>query len=137
MASRLWRKLQMRQRWGCVKGLMYKPLPKRLNWEQLEARPQREGRNVVKGTNRRVVVVKSPDQKIFEQAIFIVKDQKSAGGEGGTNILREAEKVANEYLSGISVSSRSLLSRLPPAAFAVLGALFTGAVWLILRFLGI
>ena len=52
---------------------IYKPgmnnaLPKRLNWEQIENRPRQEGRKVVKGTTKRVIVVKSPDPKIFEQA---------------------------------------------------------------------
>ena len=29
---------------------------------------------MVKGTSRRVIVVDSPDQKLFEQAIFIVRN---------------------------------------------------------------
>ena len=90
---------------------------------------------MVKGMNRRVVVVKSPDQKVFEQAIFIVKDQ--GGADAGANILQEAEQVANEYLSGITASPQRFLKRIPPLLWAVLGALFTGAVWLALHFLGI
>ena len=38
---------------------------------------------MVKGISRRVVVVDSPDQRFFEQAIFIVRN--SAAGEGVTS----------------------------------------------------
>ena len=37
---------------------------------------------MVKGISRRVVVVDSPDQRFFEQAIFIVRND--AAGEGVT-----------------------------------------------------
>ena len=53
---------------------MHKTLPKRLNWEQIEAKPPKEKKTVVKGTSKRIVVVKSPDPKVFEEAIFIVKE---------------------------------------------------------------
>ena len=43
----------------------------RLQWEQMDVQ---EGREMVKGVSRRVVVVKSPDPKIFEQAIFIIRE---------------------------------------------------------------
>ena len=38
---------------------------------------------MVKGISRRVVVVDSPDQRFFEQAIFIVRND--AAGEGVTS----------------------------------------------------
>ena len=136
MSARIWDSLRLGKGRLCRPG-MNKPLPKRLNWEQIEARPQREGRNVVKGTNKRVVVVKSPDQNIFEQAIFIVRDRGGPGGDGSANIMKEAEKVANEYMSGITASPRSFLKRIPPLACAAIGALLTGAVWLVLHFIGI
>ena len=109
----------------------------RLNLEQTQAGPRREGRQVVKGTNKRVVVVKSPAPDIFEQAIFIVRDSGRSAAEGETDILREAERVANEYLGGVS-RVRSRLSRaVAPAVYALLGAVFTGLVWLGLHLLGI
>ena len=33
-----------------------------------------EAAEVVKGTAKRVIVVKSPDKKVFEEAIFIVRE---------------------------------------------------------------
>lgn len=50
---------------------------------------------MVKGTSRQVIVVHSPDQKLFDQAIFILKD--GAVGEGITDeaLLREAKQYIN------------------------------------------
>ena len=47
--------------------------------EQMRAKSQKkvigeEGKDVVKGTARRVIVVRSPDPNVFEEAIFLVKE---------------------------------------------------------------
>lgn len=47
---------------------------------------------MVKGTSRQVIVVHAPEEKLFDQAIFILKD--GAVGEGGISdeaLLREAK----------------------------------------------
>lgn len=49
---------------------------------------------MVKGISRRVVVVRPPDNKIFEEAIFIVREN----GQGARDVLREACTVAETYL---------------------------------------
>ncbi len=119
------------------KSNMNNGLPKRLNWEQIERQPRREGRKVVKGTAKRVIVVKSPDPKIFEQAIFIVKeDILGKAGTDPNDVLRQAQKVADDYIRS-SVSKRSFFSKLPPAAFAALGAGSACIAWLLLNILGI
>ena len=53
---------------------------------------------MVKGTSRRVIVVDSPDPKLFEQAIFIVKNEAFAK-EGVTSqqVLGEACRIAQCY----------------------------------------
>ena len=53
---------------------------------------------MVKGISRRVVVVDSPDQRFFEQAIFIVKNEAFAK-EGVTSqqVLGEACRIAQGY----------------------------------------
>ena len=53
---------------------------------------------MVKGTSRRVIVVDSPDPKLFEQAIFIVKNEAFAQ-EGVTSqqVLGEACRIAQGY----------------------------------------
>lgn len=47
---------------------------------------------MVKGNSRQVIVVQSPDQKLFEQAIFILKEN-AAVQKGVTDdaLLREAK----------------------------------------------
>ncbi len=50
---------------------------------------------MVKGITRRVIVVDSPDPKLFEQAIFIVKnDAFSQEGVTSQQVLGEACRIA-------------------------------------------
>lgn len=102
---------------------VYKGLPKRLNWEQIESIPRQEGRKVVKGTSKRVVVVKSPDPKFFEQAIFILReDIKGKGAERGSEVLREAQRVADDYVKNYVSQPKKLFARMPPLFFSAIGA---------------
>lgn len=55
---------------------------------------------MVKGTSRRVIVVDSPDPKLFEQAIFIVKnDAFSQEGVTSQQVLGEACRIARSCAS--------------------------------------
>ena len=112
---------------------MHKPRLNRLNWEQIEARPMKEGGNVVKGTSKRIVVVKSPDPKVFEQAIFIVKED-FLGRCGRTDALREAQQVANAYIRSAVATPRRLFQRLPPLAWAGIGIALAGIIGLLVHF---
>ena len=83
--------------------------------------------NVVKGISRQVIVVHSPDPKLFEQAIFILKD--SAVEQGGVTdeaLLKEAKRL---------MSSPAAKRKLPLYRYgfvwAMLGAALTGAAWLL------
>lgn len=118
---------------------MYNSLPKRLNWEQIEARPRREGfQNVVKGTSKRVVVVKSPDSRIFEQAIFIVREDflKRRGGGTQPDIIREAQQVADRYIkTAVLPPGRGFsLSRLSLVLLIAAGLGLAAAIYLFVRF---
>ena len=110
---------------------MNKRIPKRVNWEQIEARPQKEGRRVVKGTSKHIVVVKSPDPKIFEEAIFIVKEDFLGRG-GRTSVLEEAQKVADAYIRSSVAAPVGFFRRIPPPAWAAVGAVLSAlAVFLL------
>ena len=88
---------------------------------------------MVKGTSKRIVVVKSPDPKVFEEAIFIVKEDFLGHG-GRTNALKEAQQVANAYIRGaIAPSSRK--RKVPPPVWALIGALVSGCMLLLIYFL--
>lgn len=105
----------------------------RLNWEQIESRPQREGKRVLKGTNKRIVVVKSPDPKVFEEAIFIIKED-FIGRKGRTSALKEAQKVADAYIRSTVSGQRGARRRIPAPVWAAVGAIFSAlAVLLITR----
>ena len=52
---------------------------------------------MVKGISRQVIVVHGADPKLFEQAIFILKDDAVArGGIRDEDLLREARELINE-----------------------------------------
>ena len=50
---------------------------------------------MVKGLSRRVIVVDSPDPHIFEQAIFIVRND-AAVGSGGVTSQQVVDQAAQE-----------------------------------------
>lgn len=54
---------------------------------------------MVKGLSRKVIIVKSPDPKIFEQAIFVVRDDYlMTKGIDQKELLRQAKRAANGYV---------------------------------------
>ena len=80
---------------------------------------------MVKGISRQVIVVHSPDQKLFEQAIFILKDEAVEQGVTDEALLKEAGALIR---SGGNRSPK--LSRYGPV-WACGGALLTGLAWLL------
>ena len=93
---------------------------------------------MVKGTSKRIVVVKSPNPKIFEQAIFILKEDLVTGpGEKRHDVLKEAEKVADEYIRNSVYSAKRRFFKMHPAVFTAIGIGLAAAVWLTLKLLGV
>ncbi|MBE6961785.1 MAG: hypothetical protein E7445_04945 [Ruminococcaceae bacterium] len=84
---------------------------------------------MVKGISRRVVVVESPDQRFFEQAIFIVRNDAAGMGVTSRELVEEARRVAKNYAGGNKTSRR--MGELNPAVYALMGAAAIGLVWLI------
>ena len=80
---------------------------------------------MVKGISRQVIVVQSPEPKLFEQAIFILKE--------------DAQEVTDEQL--LKEANRALHSASPDGKHAKLlrsgpvwacgGAVLTGLAWLL------
>ena len=84
---------------------------------------------MVKGISRRVVVVDSPDQRFFEQAIFIVRND--AAGEGvARELVEEARRVARNYAGGDHGRFSRIWRDLSPAVYTLMGAAGIGLVWL-------
>lgn len=118
-------KTKRRRLYNCVKF--------RLNWNQFTT--EQEAGNVVKGLSRKVIIVKSPDPKIFEQAIFIVRDDfLSAQGIGEKELLKQAQAAANGYVEGTYGWHR--FPRLSPWLYASAGGALVGLCYLALRAFG-
>lgn len=83
---------------------------------------------MVKGITRQVVVVHPSDTKLFEQAIFLVRDEALRnGGISPDDILRQAADAARHEVAA-SVPRRTALERF---IFALGGAAVVGAAWLV------
>ena len=84
---------------------------------------------MVKGTSRRVVVVDSPDPHIFEQAIFIVRnDAFRKEGVTPEQVVNEACRVARGCTDD---GGRRPWGRLPSLCGAAMGAGLIGLLWLL------
>ena len=82
---------------------------------------------MVKGISRQVIVVQAPEPKLFEQAIFILKDD-ALGQDGITDdlLLQEAQKLIR---SSCDRKKRRLFLYGP--VWACFGAALTGLFWLL------
>jgi len=86
---------------------------------------------MVKGISRRVVVLDSPDQRFFEQAIFIVRNDAAGEGVTSRELVEEARRIARDHAGGRGKLSRTWRD-LPPLAYSAMGAAATGTVWLLM-----
>ena len=74
---------------------------------------------MVKGISRQVILVHSPDRKLFEQAIFILRDDAQEVTEEA--LMKEAERMIR--IPQVKKSWQGPL-------WAAAGAVVTGMVWL-------
>ena len=80
---------------------------------------------MVKGISRQVIVVHSPDPKLFEQAIFILKE--NAQGVTDEALLKEADRAIRGPLG--ERKKRKIYLYGP--VWACGGAVVTGIAWLL------
>ncbi len=82
---------------------------------------------MVKGISRQVIVVNAPEPKLFEQAIFILKED-ALGKDGVTDelLLQEAKKLIRS-----SHDSRKRKIFLYGPVWACIGAIVTGIAWIL------
>lgn len=80
---------------------------------------------MVKGLSKKVIVVKSPDPKIFEQAIFIVKDDYLlTRGIDQKELMRQANEAASSYVDRAYKHHRIHFSKI--LGYGVLAAAIIG-----------
>lgn len=86
---------------------------------------------MVRGTSRRVIVVDAPDTELFEQAIFIVRnDAATRSGVTPQRLVDEACRVARSC-GGTQTRTKGLLRRLSPALWCASGAGGIALIWLL------
>ena len=78
---------------------------------------------MVKGVSRRVIVVESPDPRIFEQAIFILPTD--GGGVSSRQLVDQAVRIARSYARG----QGGTRTRWRPPAWLPLWVLFFLLTW--------
>lgn len=78
-----------------------------------------------------MIVVESPDKNLFEQAIFIVRnDALHRDGVTAQQLVDEACRVARSYTRAHTVK-RPLLRRVPPLVWGAAGAAAIALAWLV------
>lgn len=82
---------------------------------------------MVKGISRQVIVVQGAEPKMFEQAIFILKDNALREGVTEDALLKEAREAIRDCDRPAKKRRLSLYG----AVWAAAGALLTGLVWLL------
>lgn len=84
---------------------------------------------MVKGITRQVILVKSPDPRLFEEAIFIVKEEALAReGVNADQVLKEARQAADGYLKQGRAWNRRM-ERLPAPLWGGIGAVLASMAW--------
>jgi hypothetical protein len=81
---------------------------------------------MVKGLSRRVVMVRYPEAGVFEQALFVVRDDASvARGVSADEVLAEACRIAQRQTGGAAKSRKHW----PPLVYLLIGAGSVGVAW--------
>ena len=90
---------------------------------------------MVKGITRQVILVKSPDPRLFEEAIFIVKEEAlTREGASADQVLKQARRAADVYLKQDRAWKRKL-NGLPGILWGAAGAAAASAGWMTWLFL--
>lgn len=88
---------------------------------------------MIKGISKRVVVVRSPDRRFFEEAIFIVKEgADGVPGVTAQQVVEEARRVADGF---VRKQRSRWYQRIPSAGYMGIGAVLASAVWFVALFL--
>ena len=83
---------------------------------------------MVKGNTRQVIVVRSPDTKLFEQAFFFLReDALEKYGVGERELLEQARRLADGCVKKESRPKK----RLPPLFWLLTGAVSVALPWIL------
>ncbi|MCI8414484.1 MAG: translation initiation factor 2 [Ruminiclostridium sp.] len=88
---------------------------------------------MVKGVTRQVVVVRSPDPKLFDQAIFLLRENLGPQAPSEREILRQAQQIADDYILSATPRGRRR-SVLQPFLYTLLGGAAASVFWTLFFF---
>lgn len=67
-----------------------------------QERMMREPVEVIRGTSRRVIVVRPPDNRLFQEVVFIMRDEfLRSPGISKKELLQQANAAAKEYTGSV------------------------------------
>ncbi len=91
---------------------------------------------MVKGTSRRIIVVKSPDPEVFDEAIFVVKEEfLRSPGVSQTQLLNDARRAAAGL---VDKSGQSAHNRLPQSiAISISAVMGSGLAVAVMKIFGL
>jgi len=88
----------------------------------------------IRGTGRRVIVVRSPDPEVFEEAIFVLREDRMKNA-GPQQVMEEARRAADAYLRKNSVPVRRQARGIRGLWIGLGAAVLGGLTWMILHFM--
>lgn len=85
---------------------------------------------MVKGINRQVIVVRPPDQALFEQAIFLLRpDAQQSCNVTQDELLRQAQAAARHYSTSHVPGARAHMGLALRLFWALAGGGAVGLAW--------
>lgn len=91
---------------------------------------------MVKGISKRIIVVKSPDPALFEEAIFIIRDEAFLK-RNAPDVMKDAHRAVDEYMKKTTEAKNTIIAKISPQACVAAGAAATGIAWLFVSLIGI
>ena len=87
---------------------------------------------MVKGINRQVIVVRPPDQKLFEQAIFLLRpDAQDCCNVTQDELLRQAQAAARGYSTAHIPGGRLRGQMMDRLFWGMAGGGLVGLAWIV------
>lgn len=111
--------------WGITRAPAGNPFPVETGRKEVQL-------SVVKGFSRRVIVVRSPDPRLFDQAIFLMKeDAFHQEGVTAEQVVEEARRVASGYVRRAERKEGRVpwQERIPRWGWALIGMACSSALW--------
>lgn len=92
---------------------------------------------MIKGCQKRIIMINDTASDIFDQAYFIMKDDEVIKKASKTDMIREANRIIDEnlfgaYFSGAKRQGRRKYDRIAFFLGALCGGAFVGMLWIIL-----